>query len=600
MSDKSKQIPERVSLFSSAMRVDVSETEVTEKADEQRDTVKVSPYDSPVQVDKTPTATQVLKTLSRTFEPVSDTAPTQAMGAVPHAFPTVEEPRHEEQALQDAQPVGLGGSSEYVESSELSRHEEKRVIDKKKAGIVAGILAALAIVYFAGVFIYSHRFFPRTTFGSLSVANQTFDDAQATIEQSSVNYSLIVAGQGLDFTVTPAESGMEIDACALVEGARAKMNPWGWPVFVFTKHDLANSTDVAVDSSALGDYIADQVAAVNEGRPASENARIDYDTKSATFTITPEVYGEQLDTKKVVSTVSSCIFHHLEYCDITAKEILAPTAHAADKNVVAGAQAANKMLGVNAKITSPVAEEPLATIDSELLAQWVVFDKDFKPSIDQEAVKEWTAEAVKPLSTVGATRTYTRPDGKKVTVSGGTFGCSINTDDAVVAVNKAIKEKETGDITLERTCAGTQAGDGSATEWGAYVDVDLSEQRARYYDASGKVLWQSGIVSGNVSQGNSTPAGVWYLLNKQRNITLRAPRDANDKPKWDDSHVSYWMPFKGNLIGLHDADWRTEDQFSNSSLYRFHGSHGCVNLPVSSAGSLYSMISVGTPVVVHY
>ncbi|MBR6458653.1 MAG: L,D-transpeptidase family protein [Actinomycetaceae bacterium] len=470
---------------------------------------------------------------------------------------------------------------------------------KKKVLIGVGIAAAvLAIAYFSGVYVYSHRFFPHTAFGALDVSNTSFEDATKLIDDTEKDYSLSVAGQGLDFVVTPAESGMDINAEQIVEAARKTMNPWTWPVQLFKKHDLVNSAEVTLDDTVLGAYVHEKVNTFNETHPASENARIEYDSASASWAIIPEVYGEQFDGEKVIAAVTSCIFRQDEECVLSEDELLKPTARADDKNVVAGAEAANNMMGVNAEFRSPVDDKVLGTLDSALLNQWITFDEDFKPSVNQEPLTAWAMEVVRPLSTVGATRSYTRPDGKQVTVSGGTFGCSVSQENAVAAVNKAIEEKASGKVALERTCAGIQGPEGSATEWEAYVDVDLSEQHARYYDASGAIVWESGVVSGNVSEGHSTPTGAYYVNNKQRNITLLGRMMPNGKREYE-SPVSYWMPFIGNSIGLHDASWRTADEFSDAERYRTAGSHGCVNLPSSAASSLYSVIPVGTPVIVH-
>ena len=69
----------------------------------------------------------------------------------------------------------------------------------------------------------------------------------------------------------------------------------------------------------------------------------------------------------------------------------------------------------------------------------------------------------------------------------------------------------------------------------------------------------------------------------------------NGKPDYK-SKVKYWMPFNGNLIGLHDASWRTK---FGGSIYKSDGSHGCVNLPSGKAADLYDLIRVGDVVCVH-
>ena len=124
---------------------------------------------------------------------------------------------------------------------------------------------------------------------------------------------------------------------------------------------------------------------------------------------------------------------------------------------------------------------------------------------------------------------------------------------------------------------------------GGYVEVDISDQHAWYYDDNGNVVWDSDVVTGNTSRGNGTTLGYWTITKYMTtNTTLVGENYA--------SPVSYWMPFKGNSEGLHDATWRSS---FGGQIYKTSGSHGCVNLPYAKAKSLYSLVHVGTPVIVH-
>ena len=49
--------------------------------------------------------------------------------------------------------------------------------------------------------------------------------------------------------------------------------------------------------------------------------------------------------------------------------------------------------------------------------------------------------------------------------------------------------------------------------------------------------------------------------------------------------------------GLHDATWRSK---FGSTIYKTSGSHGCVNLPLSAAETIYGIIEAGWPVIVFY
>ena len=136
-------------------------------------------------------------------------------------------------------------------------------------------------------------------------------------------------------------------------------------------------------------------------------------------------------------------------------------------------------------------------------------------------------------------------------------------------------------------------------DWGSrYVDVDLSEQYARMYDGSGSVIWESPIVSGKPTKsgsGSITPTGVYYITTKASPSVLKGFND--DGSKYE-SHVTYWMPFIDNAVGLHDANWQSS--FGGTRYRDGAGSHGCVNLPVGKAADLYGIIELTDVVVVHW
>lgn len=121
-------------------------------------------------------------------------------------------------------------------------------------------------------------------------------------------------------------------------------------------------------------------------------------------------------------------------------------------------------------------------------------------------------------------------------------------------------------------------------EKNAYIDVSISEQRLNYYEY-GKLVLSSDIVTG---VNNGTPTGNYRVLNKARNVTLKGADYT--------SFVNYWIAFIGHSYGIHDASWRTN---FGGSIYKYNGSHGCINMPYTNASKLYNMVDIGTPVHVN-
>ena len=144
--------------------------------------------------------------------------------------------------------------------------------------------------------------------------------------------------------------------------------------------------------------------------------------------------------------------------------------------------------------------------------------------------------------------------------------------------------------------SGTAFNGAGAQDWGArYCDIDLSEQYVRFYDASGALIWEAPCVSGTPNGAHNTPTGVYVLNSKASPSVLKGTN--LDGSKYE-STVQYWMPFVGNVIGMHDADW--QPYFGGTRYQDGGGSHGCVNLPPSSAAALYGIIQPGDVVVSHW
>lgn len=117
-----------------------------------------------------------------------------------------------------------------------------------------------------------------------------------------------------------------------------------------------------------------------------------------------------------------------------------------------------------------------------------------------------------------------------------------------------------------------------------YILVDISDQTLKYY-VKGKVKLKSNVVTGG--RGCGTPTGRFKLHHKARNVNLTGPGYV--------SHVNYWMPFIGQSYGMHDASWRST---FGGSIYKYNGSHGCVNMPRSKVSKLYKMVPNGTRVII--
>ena len=119
---------------------------------------------------------------------------------------------------------------------------------------------------------------------------------------------------------------------------------------------------------------------------------------------------------------------------------------------------------------------------------------------------------------------------------------------------------------------------------GCYVIVDISDQMLSLYSGTDLIM-TTPVVTG---LADSTPSDIGLF-----DIDAHEP----NQPLTGDGYnvwVSYWMPYNGGE-GLHDATWRTT---FGGDYYLYSGSHGCVNMPLDAAATVYDYVDVGDQVLV--
>ncbi len=478
--------------------------------------------------------------------------------------------------------------------------------------VVSVLLAIVAIVYGAGVAYFSSHFYPETTIGSMDISNKSTTEVSELIAQYSNDFTVVVTGLGFDLTVTPKDADMSSDSDAIAKAAVQEETAWLWPYYLtLPSHDVTECLDATVNNGMLGAYITKAVDDFNKTATPPTNATAVYNKSRNEFVVESEKRGTQIDPKQVIDKVARAITSFETDVHLDSKDLLTADIVASDPRFNDALASANTFLKCDLEIT--VNSRVIDHIDSDLVSKWIVFDEELNVSLDSESLNAWVDSINTLLNTVGTKRVYTRPDGKSVTISGGAYGWSADTSGLLSQVEDAVAHGTTGSYDIPYYQLGNGFNIDAMIDWGAYCDVDLSEQHARYFDATGALVWESDVVTGTGNSGDATPTGVHMVTLKKQNEILRGPLQEVEvpdpteedpdhvkkemKPKWE-SKVAYWIPFIGNAYGLHDATWQSA--FGGTRYLDGFGSHGCVNLPLDKAAELYNIIQVGDPVIVHW
>ena len=441
----------------------------------------------------------------------------------------------------------------------------------------------ILLVYLGVAFYFHGHFFPRTVLNGQKTGGYTAQKVMDRITEEIHSYNLKIttrdgkteAISGKDISLEP-EWGDEIKQ--MIEG----QSIFAWPVKIFQKETLKGQTLVHFNQEQLKEKINGLGCMDPENQTAPVDAAIaDYDTSNG-FAVKPCVMGTTIDADKMKEAVTTAVNTLKETLDLDQEGVYVDPGVKDDN---AGLLDAVKTMNQYAKstITFTVGKES-QTLDVSTFGEWFSLNDKLQPVLDKSKVEEYVAGLSKKYNTCYSAKTLKTSYGKTVTIPESHYGWKVDTDKETAEITKEIKAGKpvTRDLNYSMT-----ANSHDGNDYGdSYVEINLTAQHLFLYK-NGKLVIESDFVSGNLSKNFGTPTGAYGVTYTEKDATLRG--DNYETP------VSYWMPFAGN-VGMHDAAWRSS---FGGSIYKYSGSHGCVNLPPSAAKVIFENIGKNYPVLVY-
>lgn len=484
----------------------------------------------------------------------------------------------------------------------MGKAKKIKAVKRRKTGkdgkvkalwITGGVLAVICLIYVAISAYFMSHFFVNTKINGKNFSGKTASDVEKYLQTNIKDYKLtILENEGRQDVISGSEIGLEYRAGTETEKLLKDQNGFAWPKAFFTENSRKVSVNVSYNEESLNQRISQLSCLQTEQTPA-ENAKPEFDGNQ--YVIKPEVYGNAVDKERLTEQVKVHITEFQPQLDMVETKCYAKPKYVEDsKEVQEACDAMNKY--VNASITYPM-NEPVV-VDKALISQWLQVDGEMKVSLNTEAMKQWFTAFGDEYDTQGTTRTFTTPAGKSATVTGGTYGWSIDEDTELVNLQNSILNGEV--VTREPAYyAGGTAAAHSGQDWGnTYAEVDMSAQHM-WYIQNGQVVLETDVVTGEPIPSKITPEGVYSLMWKQPNSVLVGDINPDTGEPAYRTKVKYWMQVTSSGVGFHDAIWQTA---FGGTLYQIPGtgSHGCINMPLDQAGALFNMIEPGTPVIFHW
>ena len=489
----------------------------------------------------------------------------------------------------------------------LAKEKENNSTKEKK--ILLPIIIILSIVAVIAIIVtvfcvyeknkYSNTFLPNTYINDINVSGKTLEETKQLFSDTSKEKQLVITKRDNTTVVIPASKfDFKYDTSEQIEEIYNLVDHSKWYKSLF-----GDKTESQVNSKSSFDEkkLESELKAADWGKVKNENAKIVKGDNG--FEIVSEVQGDDIDLNKLKDYALKQVKQdNLAFKAEDADCYIAPTIKADDlkETLEKFNNAYNQKITIDFDYTTE-------TLTGDKLIDMLSVDKKGQFSADREKVMSYVEELAKKYDTYNKPRKFKATLKGNITIptsSDAKYGwwidqektCDLLVDlikkgEDVKSVDPIYYKHDSGYVFTGREAARTANDDIGNT----YVEIDLSKQHLWYYK-NGKKAFECDIVSGQTtSAARTTLPGVYKLWYKARNYTMKGSNSDGDK--WE-VKCSYWNRVAIVGVGLHDSQWR--GNAFGGSIYKYNGSHGCINMPLSGAKYIYENVEKDTPVVMYY
>lgn len=494
--------------------------------------------------------------------------------------------------------------------------------DKRKILYILGGLVGICLM--TAIYLhmyYKDRWYPGSTFNRVKVSGMTYDESVKEVKKSIASYqlkikarnkgSLIITGKDIDLAFTSEEKLKN-----LFEKQHKKS---------VLQTFFGGKSENKVNAVTYSERKLQQILKKSELLTGSDrysitkpqDATIIYSEKKKYGVIQKEVEGNQLDEAVFTASVKQAVESLNGTVNFTDQKkypdvYKTPGLYKNDQELKNMQATYNQLLlhWIQWDMGSDVTE----TLGPDTLKDCIkVNTKKHTVKISRKSVEKWIEKFCLKYKTQGITRTFKTHSGKKIKLAGGDYGWRIDYNKVVKQVMRILKkapeekaieayqknpdEKNSQPLLTSLKPVYSHEGyrmdfQNKQNDWDTqnYSEVDLSAQEVFVYK-KGKLVFSCTCITGKATPDRITRTGIYDIKEKKLTKTLTGA-DYSVETK-------YWTRIMWTGTGYHYSNRGDWGNWS-PGYYKTAGSHGCVNLTLSDAASIYKLTKIGDPVFIHY
>ncbi len=500
----------------------------------------------------------------------------------------IEEPQEDEGKIEEdfddekkIEEVEEQEETDMIEGEEPKGHRLKFWFK-----LIVGVVGAIVLLYLAACAYFSFNFYYGTTIDGKDYSLKQADTVQADQEAIVEAYELtIIQVNGDKSVINAKDAGIKYEKTEEIESILQNQNPFMWPTMFWNTFTYETTIQTSYEEEQLKEAVMklDCMDKDNMMPPIDAYPKL----VGEVYEAVSQEYGTELVGDQVVEKAMESI------ASLTPELNLVDAGCYVEPKIKTDSPTMIELIdNLNRFVKATITYKEGIVCDGKTIGEWLVVQEDNTIVLDEEKIAEYVKGLAETYNTVGKTRKFVSGSGRKVEVVGGTYGWRVDEEEEIALIIESLKA---GKPTTREIEYSRRAVSHEGLDWGnSYAEIDLTNQKV-YYTKAGKVVLSADVVTGDVSEDNATPQGVYPLTYKTKNAVLRGKKLPDGTYAYE-SPVSYWMPFNGG-IGMHDASWRST---FGGEIYKNNGSHGCINMNYDTAQAMYGYVSSGDPIICYY
>lgn len=478
----------------------------------------------------------------------------------------------------------------------------KKLFDSKQKVVIAGLVGLLVVMaaVFTGVSsFYASHALPGTSVAGQPVGGMTREQVAESINAQIGQEEVVLEGDITPATLSLEDIGVTVDVAKTVDETFAANRG-----FVTRIAGLFGSRDIEPVVSVNAERLESVVDGLEgDSLRTATNGQVTFDAGQQIFVAGTSEAGSAVDINTLAGQISTAA-KAMSFSPISVALVEVEPEYGTEETAAA-AQQANQWLQAELELVD--LDEDLHAPDVPTKASWVTFevkDGTLVPTLDSTLVKSWVDER----SALG--NTAPEPRLQNVNAEGKVLSTAREGRDGYVASNgqaltdailltiddvtpfKGVIEYDVQERTTEQRliAPGAEKLVYQAAPGEKWIEVNLSNYTVVAYEGATPVQTEK-MIPGAPATPSITGEHAVYAK-----VPIQTMRGTNaDGSPYEVPDIPWILYFEGDYA-IHGAYWHTVFGYDAGP----RGSHGCINMSVSSAKVLYDWATVGTKVISHY